>query len=356
MRKANPPQAHPPDDPFSVWAENYLRYVKLGAGYSKTTCKAYQSQLRRFERWALQRLGRAPLLADVHGRLVREYVLDLSESGCRPRTVRSAVMPLRSLFNYLVETEVLEVSPVHSVRLPKKDAAHRPRVTEEELQALVDACDRLATPERAAMGKALVLVLITSALRRNELLFLKLRDLDLETGQLVVTSGKGAKSRSVFLPEEALEALARWIERRPPCKHDYLFIVDTNRRLGNNGLAALLNEIKAAAGLRDHDNIQPHAVRHAAATRLLRRGADLKSIQTVLGHANLATTAMYLHTDEEQLRAVARLASLKASEPVTAEKSINDDAPPAQLPAPRQDFRQGVPGAATRNDRDMAGL
>jgi site-specific recombinase XerD len=290
--------------------EAFIRSVRHGNGYSRDTIKCYQCYLRRFQRWLADELGHGPLLADVTPRAVQEYVFSLSERGCRPRTIRSNVMPLRTLFNHLVETGVLAESPVHQVRLPKKDAAERPRVTEDELVAMVEACDRLSLLERAVMAKAIMLVLVTAAVRRCELLGLRLQDVRPDSGQLVISRGKGGKSRSVFLPEEAMAAVSDWLRLRPASNHEFLFGVDRGRRLGDQGLNALLAEVRAAAGLRGHSNIMPHAMRHAAATRLLRRGADLRSIQNLLGHANISRTAMYLHTDEEQLRAVARLASL----------------------------------------------
>jgi integrase/recombinase XerD len=294
-------------------AEEFIRTVRYGNGYSKETIKCYQSYLRRFRRWLADELGRAPALTDVTPRAVQEYVFYLSERGCRPRTIRSNVMPLRTLFNYLIETGEVAESPVHLIRLPKKDAAQRPRVTEDELVAMVAACDRLSPLERAVMAKAVMMILVTAAVRRCELLGLRVQDVRSDSGQLVIARGKGGKSRSVFLPEEAMEAVSGWLRLRPPSSHGYLFGVDRGRRLGDQGLNALLDEVRAAAGLRDHSNIMPHAMRHAAATRLLRRGADLRSIQTLLGHSNISTTAMYLHTDEEQLRTVARLASLRQS-------------------------------------------
>lgn len=298
-----------------VVVEDYVRYIRSAAGYSASTCKAYQSQLRRFLRWMTEQVGGTPGLSDITSRRVREYVIELSESGCRPRTIRSAIMPIRSLFNYLVETNAIEASPVHVVRLPKKDAAQRPRVTEEEMICLVEACDRLPGRGRAAMAKALVLLLVTGALRRSELLAVRVQDVNLEAEQVIISQGKGGKSRALFVPSDTIAAIATWLRERPRCRHDFLFVVDVHRRLGNNGLVTLLNEVKTVGGLREHDNIQPHAIRHAAATRLLRRGADLRSLQTLLGHSNIATTAIYLHVDEEQLRNVARMASVAASDP-----------------------------------------
>jgi site-specific recombinase XerD len=289
----------------------YLRFIRGAAGYSKSTFKSYQSQLRRFDRWLSEQVERPARLADVSALHFREYILELSEGGRRPRTVLSAALPIRSLMNYLVETKQLKASPIHSVRLPKKDSAQRPQVTDEELLTLLGGCDRMAGTERPVMTKALLQTLATTGVRRSELLGLKVDDFRRDKGQLLITHGKGARCRGIFLTEETQAALEAWLELRPKCNHDYLFIVDTNRRLGHLGLHPLLNEVKAAAGLKDHDNIQPHAIRHAAASRMQQRGADLKSIQTMLGHTNITTTAIYLHTDEEHLRSVVHLASLR---------------------------------------------
>jgi site-specific recombinase XerD len=306
----------------------YLRFIRGAAGYSKSTFKSYQSQLRRFDRWLSGRVNRPALLGDITARLFREYIVELTEAGCRPRTVRAAVMPVRSMMTYLVDGDRLEASPIHSVRLPKKDAAQRPRVTDEELLAVLSGCDRMVGTQRPLMTKALLLTLITAAVRRSELLGLKVNDFHRENGQILITHGKGAKSRAIFLTEETQAAIEPWLKVRPRCKHDYLFIVDVNRRLRHLGLHSLLEEAKAAAGLKDHDNIQPHAIRHAAASRMLQRGMDLKSIQTMLGHANINTTAIYLHTGEAHLRSVAHLTSLCPDGAVMGKHPAESGSPP----------------------------
>jgi site-specific recombinase XerD len=328
----------------------YLRFIRGAAGYSKSTFKSYQSQLRRFDRWLSEQVGRPTRLADVTARQFRLYILELSEGGRRPRTVRAAVLPIRSLMNYLVETDQLDASPIHSVRLPKKDAAQRPQVTDDELLAMVAGCERMPGTERPVMARAVILTLTTTAVRRSELLGLKVYDFLRDKGQLLITHGKGAKSRAIFMIEETQAAIEAWLEMRPSCKHDYLFIVDTNRRLGHLGLHSLLNEVKAAAGLKDHDNIQPHAIRHAAASRMQQRGADLKSIQTMLGHTNVTTTAIYLHTDEEHLRSVVHLASLSPDGPALGKAEADG----AAHPEPRQDKPQPLPVLPIDGERKTA--
>ena len=128
------------------------------------------------------------------------------------------------------------------------------------------------------------------------------------------------KARTVYLCDEASEALRTWLELRKAISttHDALFVVEDKRRFGETTLAHMLDEVKAIAGMKDVPRIQPHSIRHAAATRLMRNGADLKSIQQWLAHTQLQTTAVYLHTDEQQARKIAPLAGLKASEETPA--------------------------------------
>jgi len=136
---------------------------------------------------------------------------------------------------------------------------------------------------------------------------------DLSTRSLLVQQGKGRKSRMIPLCEEALPPLREWLALRGTltCPHDYLFVGLGRRRVGVNTLSAILEEIKAIAGMKGDPRIKPHSIRHAAATRLMRNGADIRSIQAWLGHADLHTTAVYLHTDEHQVRKIADLAGLQ---------------------------------------------
>jgi site-specific recombinase XerD len=176
----------------------------------------------------------------------------------------------------------------------------------------LDACERQSKPRQVALSRALLSVLIYAGLRREELLCLYVSDVNFSEKSILVRSGKGSKSRKVFPCEECLTAVREWLAFRPNnCTHEYLWARDRSRRMYEYGLVATLEQVKAIAGLADHDNIKPHSLRHNFATRLLRNGADVRSIQSALGHSNLATTSIYLHVDEERLKEVAHLSSLK---------------------------------------------
>jgi site-specific recombinase XerD len=159
------------------------------------------------------------------------------------------------------------------------------------------------------MTRAVVSVLIYGGLRRKELLDLRVDDVDLAEGRLLIRSGKGRKSRSLYVPEECVEALRDWLAVRQGmgCRHPYLFTTDPRRRMGDNGLNRIMAAVRTMADLGDRTYIMPHAIRHEVATRLLQNGADLRSIQSILGHSDLKTTSMYLHTDELQLKRAADL-------------------------------------------------
>jgi len=302
--------------------EYYVEYLQHEIHATTSTRLGYTSYLRRFHRYLTGRNGTEPNLEAITTDDVRSYLYTLSRQGLRPRTLRTAMYPLRGLFAMAMARGYRPDNPARAVKLPKKDAAIRETVSDEELEQLLAGCERTTDPVRRSMLKALLSVLIFAGVRRQELLDLQVGDIDLKEKRLLVRSGKGGKSRSLFLCQQCVDAVREWLAVRPRARHSYLFLVDTCRRLGEVGLVALIEQAKSLADLRDHGNIKPHAMRHAAATRLLRNGADLRSIQQFLGHSQLQTTAVYLHTDEQQLQRIAELGGFQ-SDDVQANRSAS---------------------------------
>jgi site-specific recombinase XerD len=283
----------------------FLNDLKYERNYSSATRIGYACNFRRFRRFLLATHEEEPTVAAVRAEDIRRYQYSLA--GRRPRTVRGILYPVRGLFALAVERGWRPDNPALAVKLPKKDAAIRETCTEEEEKQLLAGLEREPNPVRRTMIRAVLSVLIYGALRRQELLDLEVRDLDLAEGAILVRNGKGSKSRRVYVCSSCVEALKEWLAVRK-ARHPYVFVADCRRRLGDDGLRALLEAARSLADLRAATHITPHALRHAAATRMLRNGADLRSLQQFLGHSQLATTAEYLHTDEEQLRRVAGLA------------------------------------------------
>ena len=287
---------------------DFLLYVLHERRLSKNTHKAYQSQLRYFLHWLEDNGYPAPTADCLNLPVLRRFLYYLSGKSLRPRTILSYFDPMSSFCVYLIENGLLKENPVKSLTLPKKDAAKRLTVSNEEVAGLLVAVERDRNPRRVALNRAVLNVLIFGGLRRAEVCDLYLTDIDFANKALLVRSGKGGKSRTVYLPDSAVAAIREYLTFRPKdCLHSYLFAIDRQRRMWHHGLQALLEDVKTTAGYAGRENIKPHSLRHWRATDLMRAGADLKSVSAFLGHSQLQTTSIYLHTSEEQCRSISEL-------------------------------------------------
>jgi site-specific recombinase XerD len=308
--------------------EDFARYSLGVKGYARKTHITYQNRQRQFADWLAEHKHLPDIqVHDITPELLREFVYHLSgpqgrrdgapPSGrrgssaprLRPRTIRAVMHAVRALFFYLAKIGVIDPkeNPAPEVELPKMDAATRLLVSDEDLMRLLEATDRLHSEFRRVRDRAILAVLIYCGVRRQELLDLRVADVNLEDRALLVQQGKGRRSRVLPLCQEAVPPLMEWLALRRTftrCRHDALFVTDQHQRVGDNTLRHLLEEVKAIAGIRDDPRIKPHSIRHAAATRMLRNGADIKSIQAFLGHSLLQTTSIYLHGSEQQVRMV----------------------------------------------------
>jgi integrase/recombinase XerC len=308
--------------------QDFARYSLVVKGYARKTHVTYQNRQRQFANWLAERKNIPDIqVHDITPELLREYVYHLSGPDARrdmalssarssrsaprhrPRTIRAAMNAVRALFFYLERVGVIDPkeNPTVEVELPKMDAATRLLVSDEDLMRLLEATERLHSEFRRVRDRAILAALIYCGLRRQELLNLRVSDVNIEDRSLLVQRGKGQKSRVIPLCQEVVPPLLEWMAMRRKltrCQHDALFATDQHQRVGDNTLRHLLEEVKAIAGMRDDPRIKPHSIRHAAATRMLRNGADIKSIQAFLGHSLLQTTSIYLHGSEHQVRKV----------------------------------------------------
>jgi site-specific recombinase XerD len=293
---------------------DYLRYAKIERNLTPKTMEPYQSWLRHYHNW-LQANGYAqPTLQDFNALTLRQfYYYCREERNHRPRTVRGAFAPLRALGEFLVLHKAIVTNPTLEITLPKKDAAERIVVTDAQVMQMWNACERIYPPKRAALIQGVLSCFVYAGLRSFECLALRMHDTDItqEGGNcLLIRHGKGEKSRRVFLPEPGVAAIRAWIAARGQTEQEWLWAYSANRHLGENGLCAMMEELRTVAGLREESFIGAHSIRHNFATRLLRGGANIRDVQTALGHSQLTTTAMYLHADEERLRSIAHLSAL----------------------------------------------
>jgi integrase/recombinase XerD len=272
---------------FEELVASFLDYLTSYRGYSPHTVKAYARDLRAFRDFLARRYRAARHPDRVQREMVVQFALSLK--GAAPLTVRRKLAALASFYGFLQDTGCASGNPARGLPLPKVAQSFPSCLTEDRARRLLDACH---TPWHRAM----IALLLFAGLRRSELTAITLEDLDLENGQLLVR-GKGGKQRIVPLTPLVIQAIRECLVCRPRTDSNHLFV----SRIGGRPIAGrvvnrMLNRVLKAASL-DKQSVTPHKLRHTFATHLIRNGVDVRTVQELLGHADLQTTARYLHSD-----------------------------------------------------------
>ncbi len=299
---------------FADLCGDFLGYIEHERGLARTTVKCYSAWLAHFRRWADSETVGFTVDQRLNTPCLRRYLYSMSARGIRPRTIRNAFAPLRSLSQYALGFGLIGENPALPLKMPKKDAASRPVVSSGEIVALLEASERQHDPRRVALGRAVVSVLVYTGLRFAELLNLRVEDVRFGDGTLLVANGKGGKSRLLYPAPPCIHALSEWVSVRSSmrCCHGWLWAHDTRRRVGEWGMRQMLEEIKAIAGIADHTNILPHAFRRAFATRLTET-KGLMAASHALGHQSPSTTFAYLYLGEDAAKAMREVEMVPAT-------------------------------------------
>jgi integrase/recombinase XerC len=245
---------------------------------------------------------------------VRSYLAYLRGEGISKGSMGRHLSSLRTFFGFLKREGRVAANPAKAVGTPRRERALPRTLSVAEASAVVEAKDREGP--LGARDRALLELLYATGLRVSELVGLRLDDVDLSARQ-VRTVGKGRKERIVPFGQSAAAALRAWLKERPglsPAERDaaFLFLNARGSRLTDRSVRRVLDRAIAAAAV--PRRASPHALRHSFATHLLAAGADLRSIQEMLGHASLSTTQRYTHLDVERLLQVYRKSHPKAEE------------------------------------------
>jgi integrase/recombinase XerD len=279
--------------------EEYLDHLRVERGLAPNSLLAYGRDLARLGAYARRR-GKS-LLALRQADLAA-FMGSLRSAGLSPRSVARSVHCLRGLYRFAVREGRLSVDPMENLKAPRAFKGLPRCLTPAQVDALLEAPDA-ATP-LGVRDRAILEVLYASGLRVSELISLKPGDLDLEVG-LLTCFGKGRKERLVPVGGVAV----RWVQRylrdvRPRLGKDAgdpsLFLNQRGRRLSRMGLWSIVRRHAVTAGV--ERVLTPHVLRHSFASHLLERGADLRSLQAMLGHADISTTQIYTHVTRERLR------------------------------------------------------
>ncbi len=291
---------------MQILLADFLRHLTLEKDASQNTVKSYREDLSQLAEFLAEKMGRKDLTPEaLHTRNLRAYLVWLHEKGYAKTTVARNMAALRSWCRFLCREGMLVSNPAKGLRAPRKEQ-HLPHFLGEE------GIDRLlvAPPQETPLGKrdrAILETLYSSGLRVSELTGLNVEDVNLEDGMALVR-GKGQKERLVLLGEMAVKSLQEWLACRGQVRmasgsnqdEPALFLNKWGTRLTARSVGRLTEKYLQQVGL--DPKTSPHSLRHSFATHLLDRGADIRSVQELLGHRSLSTTQIYTHVTTQRLR------------------------------------------------------
>jgi integrase/recombinase XerD len=294
-------------DPNSEVLRSFQDYLKVEQGLGELTVSAYLSDIAQFVA-VLERHNRT--LLNARREHVRGFLRELFANGVDGRSVARKLSALRHLYRFLLLDKRIERDPTLNIPLPKQWKILPKSLARDEVESMLTSGDKTGQSRRAhngalgARNRAMLEVFYAGALRVSEIISLKLDDVKLETGYVLVR-GKGDKERIVPLGKAAQQALALYLrEARPQLtakrNSPFLFVAFGGRKLTRQRVWQMVASAASTAGR----HASPHMLRHSCATHMVENGADLRTVQTILGHADISTTQVYTHVALDRLKSV----------------------------------------------------
>ncbi|WP_018143828.1 site-specific tyrosine recombinase XerD [Alloscardovia criceti] len=289
--------------PFESYRDQFIAYISVERGLSQATATAYESDLRRYTAW-LEERGINDI-REVTREDIEQFVVSLS--GLSPRSIARRIASIHEFHKFLVMINVLSVDVSAGIKPPKAASTLPDVLTIDEVTALIDATGSDPDDPAHVRDRALLEFLYASAARVSEAVGLDLSDIDLDS-QVARLTGKGNKQRLVPLGSYACEALERYIgsaramlaeKSKNGVELRAVFLNKRGKRLTRQSVWEIVRNYAKLAGIKQE--IHPHTLRHSCATHLIQGGADVRTVQELLGHASVTTTQIYTHVSPQAL-------------------------------------------------------
>ena len=304
-------------DTHSNLIEQFLNYLRVERAFSAHTARCYAADLEQFCAYLAEaapvevaKNGHAEPLTAIDGQLVaidtdhvRLFMTHLNDKNYCKSTVARKLATLRSFYKFLLRRGHIQTNPVASIRTPKQDKRLPKFLDISQIERLLNNCD--TTTLLGARDRAILETLYSTGMRVSELVALNVEDINLATS-IVRVHGKGKKERVIPIGPGAVRAIIHYLDLRRSAalgdrgSADALFINKHGQRLSTRSVRRKLDKYLLEAGL--DLSVSPHTLRHSFATHMLQRGADLRSVQEMLGHQSLSTTQIYTHLTVEETR------------------------------------------------------
>lgn len=279
--------------------KKFLNMLKVERNFSDHTLKAYHDDLAQFNQFLEQELLN---LRTFEYKDARNYLSYLYSNNLKRTTVSRKISTLRTFYEFWMTQDISVNNPFIQLVHPKKEQYLPQFFYEEEMEALFNTVSNDA--KKGLRDRVVIELLYATGIRVSELVNIKVMDLDMNLPGVKVL-GKGNKERFVPFGEFCRQSIEQYLEKFKPLKsksHPYLIVNMKGDPITERGIRYLLNDVvKRTAGVTE---IHPHKLRHTFATHLLNQGADLRTVQSLLGHVNLSTTGKYTHVSNQQLRKV----------------------------------------------------
>ena len=286
---------------MTEYLESFLYYISLDRALSRNTFEAYRNDLECYLEFLSTRGIKN--IAEVTADDVRLFLRDCVQDGLAPATIQRRISCVRSFHRFLLSERTVSHDPASFLEPPKKRAYLPSVLSADEVQAMIDACSDSGM-KYTTRNRMILELPFDCGLRVSELTSLRHSSLKMRS-RFVWVLGKGNKERLVPLGELAFDAVQGYMEgdyRYLKSEHsnDWLLLSKSGRRLDRHAVLRIVKDLGRAAGIKKR--ISPHTLRHSFATELLKGGADLRSTQELLGHANIATTQIYTHVEGERMK------------------------------------------------------
>ena len=290
--------------PFSYYSDKFLNYLTIEKNYSEHTVSNYKADLNEFGEFLNSRGGKDIKAIDYF--VLRKFLSTLSERKLNKRSLSRKISTLKSFFKFALRESLIKNNPASALIYPRLDKPLPKFLTENQVKKVLEL--PCGTDCMALRDKAILEFLYSTGARVSEMVSLKRDQIDLISG-IVKVKGKGRKERLLPLGEPAILSIKKYLDSRADT-NKALFINKRGTSLSDRGVRMIINKYmkKAAMNLK----VSPHTFRHSFATHLLNRGADLRSVQELLGHSSISTTQVYTHLTIDSLKNVYQKAHPRA--------------------------------------------
>lgn len=284
-----------------VWVSRYIEYLKAIKNESDNTIKSYAQDLAQFMEFLKE--NKISELEHIDHLTIRGFMAILTEKNLSRKTISRKLSALRSFFRYMTQEGIIKENPALTVKGMKLPKTLPVFLYPKEVEAL------LAAPNKDVLGmrdKAILELLYATGMRVSEMVSLKVHDLNMGSNYIIVF-GKGSRERVVFFGRKAAYAIDLYLKKsRPFLQKDMacerLFLNKNGTPLSDRSVRRIVDKYVKKVSLKQ--NISPHSLRHSFATHMLDNGADLKTVQELLGHVSLSTTQIYTHVTKDRLKEV----------------------------------------------------